>query len=107
MTVIVSSQIAVNNRQIDGRSIIIEQLIDDQGTVYQQSYCAEKSTDINAHLAASVASMNAQFQFEQQQAPILAAQAVAEDQAKLAQDQAVLTAVVAQPIQIGAALGDT
>lgn len=47
---IVSSEIILDNTQSDGRRVIIEQFIDDQGNVYQQSYMADVNTDIDKRL---------------------------------------------------------
>lgn len=52
MTAIVSSRIILDNTQADGRRVVIEQFTDDAGIVYQQSYMADETTDVNAKLAA-------------------------------------------------------
>jgi hypothetical protein len=65
MTAIVSSAVTLDNLQADGRRIVIEQFTDDQGNIYQQSYMADPSMDIQARLTADANTLLAQLQAQQ------------------------------------------
>ena len=58
---IVSSVIALNNLQVDGRRVIEELHTDDQGNQYTFDYMADPDTDINAVLAQRADDLNAQL----------------------------------------------
>lgn len=99
MASIVSSQIAFNNKQVDGRSIIHEEHVDDSGNVYSVDYMADPKTDIDAHLAASAAQLNGNFKYLIDNAVPIAQAAVdaarkqiTTDQDNLTQAQAILAA---------------
>lgn len=55
---IVSSQITENLEQADGRRAIHEVHIDSDGTQFTCDYLASADSDIEAHLAATAASLN-------------------------------------------------
>jgi len=60
-TNIVSSTLILNNLQTDGRSIIREQHVDDQGNYYYFDYIADAGFDPNIRLAARAQELNDQF----------------------------------------------
>jgi hypothetical protein len=57
---IISAIIAWDLLQSDGRSVVREQLQDDQGNTYNFDYIAEAGMDINARLVARVSELEAQ-----------------------------------------------
>lgn len=63
MNIIINSLIVLQNPQIDGRIIVRELHIDDNGGQYFFDYITDKSIDINVHLADKAAELNTQFKF--------------------------------------------
>lgn len=58
---IISSTITLDNPQVDGRFVVRELHIDDQGNEYNFDYMADAGMDINARLAARADELNAEL----------------------------------------------
>lgn len=69
---ILQSTIVWNLPQVDGRSIVRELHIDDQGNQYTFDYVLDKNANVNLHLTNDAATLNAQFLYNTNHAVAIA-----------------------------------